>query len=425
MSFSIRGTVTDAGSGQPASGVNLRLVAAQDVLGDVAGAAADGQDYTWSQVIDGAEVPDSAAGRFRDAAYEQFVAGDVPAAMLSRMDFYAAVEDWNPALADSGHLFQPGQFYFLPTTQDGPEYALNTTTDGNGGYSFDGLQTAGVYGLIVSMAGMSSYSAAQIYAAMVANDGATFNWPPLRVTMPAPPPPEDALFTMHTLEQNLTPAQRRFVECAINMAASNERDAYDFLATLHSPLNPNLNLQTLTNGWAFRHNPNHKYYKDIDCADLASASYGYAFGYAPTWKVTDPTGAGFTGPSAANFYNPANLSSGLGSVLAVSDRLHSLPLDDDWRPGDLIVHWPDDSDDAQSIPEHVNMYVGSFNGTDREGNRRDATGERMVVNTSLDTGDPSDIWGPQDAILYLSDVVKRGGSGFARHQHVRITDLFR
>ncbi len=423
MSFSIAGMVQDASSGVPLTGATVRLVAAQNLLGGRGGAQPTGRKYTWSRVINGGDVA-APPNNFRFTCYQKFVQPTIPASDLSQQDFIDGVLDWNPNLNDTGKLFVEGKFYFIPTEDGGPELQLTTTSDGSGNYHFDGLTQPGVYGFIVENNGyVSSHTALQIFPPEVANQ----NPPPtIRLDLKIAPQPPSNL-RMRTLESDLNPAQQRFVECAINLITDDERKAYDFLPQLHPFQNPNLDLQPFCTGWLGRSPDLKRLFqdKDIVCADLPSFCYAYAFGHGPQWTVRDRSGGGSnkTNPHCANYYYPANLTSGSG-IQALSGFVPNLPLDASWRPGDLIVFWAESPAQVQQglvIPLHVNVYVGKFAGTDLDG--RTWTGSvPMVVNTSLnDTSGGIDRWGPKVATFPLANALQ--GFGFHTIQHVRLTDL--
>lgn len=407
MSFSIEGNVVDSSNGQPLRVATVRLVAAQSVMNGVVGAQPSNQPYTWSRVING-----SAVGAFpnnrRSDCYARFVQNTIPASVLSDNAFYAQVLVWNPQLVGDGNRFVPGKFYYIPTSDGGPQFELRGSSDGSGHYCFTGLQQAGTYGLLVEKDGYAqSDHGLPVFPPQIANQ----NPPPtIEVNLsasPVAPPPSQRISSTEPGLGGLPQAVQTAVQQALMLITNDETKAYDSLPP---------NLQALAFG--FGKPPGNVNYKDLVCADLPSICYAAARGLAPAWPSQDPTGRGFTNSHCANFYRPYPGTNDR-SLQAISDRVPSLAVGDDWKPGDVIIFWLNGS----IIPDHMNMYVGRFQGTDLDGTNH-PDGDRWVINTSLNTGDPGDTWGPRVATFRLAGVITPR-FGFATMQHVRLLDLWR
>ncbi len=408
MSFSIAGNVTERSSGQPLVGATVRLVAAQSLLAGLGGAQPSNQPYTWSRVINGSDVG-AAPNNHRYNCYIEFVQNAIPATMLSANAFYDQALQWNPQLGGDGNLFLPDKFYNIPTTDGGPQFELRTNADGNGHYRFDGLQQAGVYGLIVEQNGYIITPQGQtVYPPQIVNQNPL---PTIVVNLsaplaPPPPPPSQRIWSTEPGFSGLPIAVQRATQQALLLITNDETKAYDTLPP---------SLQMLVYGYGKP--PGDIHYKDFVCADLPSIGYAAALGRNPAWASQDPTGNGYTNSHCANYYRPYPGSND-GSLQAISGQVATLSLGEDWRPGDVIIFWLRGS----VIPDHVNMYVGRFQGTDLDGaNHPD--GEPWCINTSMNTGDANDTWGPRVQPFRLADVVR--GFGFAAMQHVRLLDLWR
>jgi hypothetical protein len=405
MSFSIKGSVVDSSSGQLLSGATVRLVAAQDLLGGVGAAQPSDQPYTWSRVINGSDVGAFPNNRRFDC-YVKFVQPIIPTNVLSDNAFYAQVLQWDPQLIADGNRFVPGKFYFIPTTSGGQQFEISGSSDGSGHYRFDGLQQAGVYGLMVDVDGYApGRHGVQVFPPQIVNQ----NPPPtIEINLSVAPalPPSQRILSTEPGFSGLPTAVQRAVQQALLLITNDETKAFDSLPP---------NLQALAYG--FGKPQSSVNYKDIVCADLPSICYAAALGHAPAWRSQDPSGHGFTNSHCANFYRPyAGIND--DSLQAISAPVASLAINDDWKPGDVIIFWLNGS----LIPDHVNMYVGRFQGTDLDGTNH-LDGEPWVINTSMNTGDPGDTWGPRVATFRLANVVR--GFGFASMQHVRILDLWR
>ncbi len=408
MSFSIEGNVADRSNGQPLAGATVRLAAAQGLLAGVGGAQASNQPYTWSRVINGSDVG-AAPNNHRYNCYIKFVQNIIPANVLSANAFYDQVLQWNPHLTSDGNLFLPGKFYVVPTSEGGPQFEMRASADGNGHYRFDGLQQAGVYGLIVEQNGyIASPHGLQIFPPQIVNQNppptieVNLSAPP----MPPPPPPSQRIWSTEAGFSGLQVAVQRATQQALLLITNDETKAYDTLPP---------SLQMLAYGYGKP--PGSVNYKDLVCADLPSICYAAALGHNPAWGSQDPTGRGFTNSHCANYYRPYPGTND-NSLQAISDQVATLSLADDWKPGDVIIFWLRGS----VIPDHVNMYVGRFQGTDLDGNNH-PDGEPWCINTSMNTGDPGDTWGPRVQPFRLANVVR--GFGFAAMQHVRLLDLWR
>lgn len=401
MSFGIAGVVHDGGSGVRLTGATVKLVAAQNVLGAVGAAQPSEQPYTWSKVINGSDVGVFPNNRRYDC-YAAFVQNVIAANVLSDRDFYDEVLVWNPQLGGDGNRFVAGKFYFIATTEGGQQFEMTTSSDGSGHFRFDGLEQAGVYGLIAVKDGyLPTKKGLQIFPPQIADQN-----PPPTIELglgltPTPNPPQQRIFSTEPGVAAMPQAVQRAVQQALLLITNDEKKAFDTLPP---------DLQKLAYGYG---KPPGISFKDLVCADLPSICYAAALGHGPTWLSQ----GNCTGSHCANYYRPIPGVND-NSLQAISGRVGNLSVNDDWKPGDVIVYWPANS----NSPAHVNLYVGRFQGVDLDGVNH-PNGERYVLNTSQNIDDPSDKWGPKVAFFRLVDCVQ--GFGFATRQHVRISDLWR
>jgi hypothetical protein len=269
-------------------------------------------------------------------------------------EFMQAVVERNPTLRDDSYVFKADKTYVLPENRTKPLYYLFASTDQAGCYAFEELTTPGDYELVVQASGYHPYRERLALQAETVRDitltslGSRMasDWPGY-VTAPI--------------------KVQKLIDQALNMLG-DDPDVFDLL----SP-----ELQKLATG-SFYPDPLHFHHKDIVCADLVTICL-HAAGIDHDWQVTEPPGTPYNTSYAANYYRPA----------PNHPKLRKVADDEDWLPGDILIYWNGNLDSERVL--HVNLYVGSFSGTDLSGNVYPPSKGYDVVNASIDHIDPNGV----------------------------------
>jgi len=406
MSFFFEGMVLDAKSGQPLAGAKVYLAGSQATLGDVPGAVATGKAFSWTKLLPGSAVG-APPNNYRYAAYAALVQPTISVAELTFPTFRDLVLDRNPELAADGNLFQPNKVYLLPTKENGPEFVLEAETNEAGAFSFSGLSQSGAYGFEAEKEGYQNYFASSsVFDSMITQPQASIELS-LRLTKLPPAAPALRINSTEPNFASLPAAVQKFVQCALLLITDNEAKAYDYL--------PQLAPQLVGMPYGA---VNNKFDKDFVCADLPSICYAYAFGHAPNWRSLNPEDGNPQNPHQANFYLPGGQNGDhlatIGGPVSSDGNLRG----DDWKLGDLILY----GQTAGGRATHVNVYVGTFFGTDLDNKQQDRRTIPSVVNSSMNVGDDSISRG-----ILVFDLLGAARPQFAGRwaQHVRISDLWR
>ena len=264
---------------------------------------------------------------------------------------------YNPQLNADGRVFQPTKSYLVPQTDTTQRAYLETTTDPQGNYSFTLGEIAATYELQVEI---DNY--ARFVLPLVVNGAITqpiqLVPQPLAVgaTSSGAAPTISASGSVRSTRTDyatMPDKARRVIDMALFMLGDDPQ-VFDALPP---------ELQRMTYGSRFLNNPGDFHYKDIVCADLVSVVFKNA-GLDITW-------GGGAGPSMADYYFPLNN----GKLLEINDP-------SDWLIGDVLVYGPSFTAGRQA--GHVNLYVGSFAGTDRSGRSYALPENNEVVEASMD-----------------------------------------
>jgi hypothetical protein len=125
-------------------------------------------------------------------------------------------------------------------------------------------------------------------------------------------------------------------------------------------------LQRMCYGSVFLNDPSNNHYKDICCGDLVGVALAGA-GLDVRWSA-------YSGNTRrADYYHPHN---GDGKLIEITNP-------NDYLPGDIFVFG---NGDRESTAQHVALYVGPFEGTDRSGHAYPAAKRCEVIEGSLDIG---------------------------------------
>jgi hypothetical protein len=285
-----------------------------------------GQEVAWSRVLTGF------AGSRWDC-WEQQIKGKVP---ITWEEFRDNALVHNPQLSADGRLFQAGKSYMLPDVISTARAYVETTSDANGNYRFEGIAPGAGGILEVSAAGYTP-----VRQPVVVNGD--INQP---ITVKGGGSGVRSALPNYGA---LHPKVRAIIDQALGLLG-DERSVYDSLPA---------NLQQMCYGAQFINDPNNQYYKDIVCADLVSISLAAA-GFNVNWS----SGAN---PHMAQHYAPG------------PDALSEITDDNDWQPGDVMVY----GNHGAARAGHVTLYVGPFQGTDRSGKTYSLSGNNDVVEASM------------------------------------------
>lgn len=265
---------------------------------------------------------------------------------------------YNPQLNADGRMFKAEKTYLAPQTDTTQRAYLESETDTQGNYHFELGGTPATLELQIEV---DDY--ARFVLPLVVNGA---------LTQPIQLMPQTTAPTMATLTPkptgigmsgsvrstradyaNLPEKARRVIDMALFMLGDD--------AAVFDALPPNL--QKMVYGARFLNNPNDFHYKDIVCADLVSVVF--------TGAGMDIKWGGSAGPSMADYY-----------VFNNNPKLVEVTNPNDWLPGDVLVYGP--SFTAGRTAGHVNLYVGSFAGTDRSGRSYALPENNEVVDASMD-----------------------------------------
>lgn len=265
---------------------------------------------------------------------------------------------YNPQLNADGRVFQPAKSYLVPQRDATQRAFLEATTDAQGNYRFELGEVSAIFELQVEI---DDY--ARFVMPLVINGANTQPiqlMPQLTVAASASSGAASSgigisgsVRSTRTDYANLPDKARRVIEMALFMLG-DDGPVFDALPPA---------LQKMPYGARFLNTPGDFHYKDIVCADLVSVVFKGA-GLDIAW-------GGGAGPSMADFYFPA----GNGKLIEIDDP-------NDWLPGDVLVYGP--STTAGRKAGHVNLYVGSFAGTDRSGRSYALPENCEVVEASMD-----------------------------------------
>ncbi|MBC8163080.1 MAG: hypothetical protein H7Z42_17885 [Roseiflexaceae bacterium] len=408
--FSLSGRVVRSTDVAPLAGVAVRLHGSAATLGDVAGAQAlpVGRQVTWTRPLNGfagtrwdcwtnqvqGQVPGITWDAFRDGAlrhnpqlngdgrlfkadqtyllpeeralppfawtrplsgfagtrwecWEQQLRDRVPG--LTWDGFRDGALQYNPQLNADGRLFKAERSYLLPQPDVTPQAFLQTETDAQGNYRFELGGLAGLFELQVEV---DEYARAVL--PVMVNGHVT---QPVQLT-PAAAPASTGIGGSGSVRSarpdyaSLPEKARRVIDMALFMLGDDPA-TFDALPA---------HLQKMIYGARFLGDPNSFHYKDIVCADLVSVVFAGA-GLDIKW--------GPAGPSMADYY----VADGNAKLIELTDP-------NDWLPGDVLVYGP--SFTAGRKAGHVNLYVGSFAGSDRSGRSYALPENCEVVDASMD-----------------------------------------
>ena len=307
--------------------------------------------YSWTRSLTGF------AGTRWDC-WEKQIKGRVPG--LTWDEFRDAALLYNPQLNGDGRLFKAEKSYVVPQTDTTPRAYLEAETDAQGGYRFE-VATAATFEVQVEVDDYARFVLPVMVNGVVTQ--------PIQLTAaaaatPATPTiapvanPSTGIGTSGSMRSarpdyvSLPDKVRRVIDMALFMLGDDPA-VFDALPA---------NLQKMTYGARFLSDPNNFHYKDIVCADLVSVVFAGA-GLDIAW-------GGGAGPSMADYYVP-----GSPKLIEISDP-------NDWLPGDVLVYGPPTTPGRKA--GHVNLFVGSFAGTDRSGRSYALPENCEVVDASMD-----------------------------------------
>lgn len=267
---------------------------------------------------------------------------------------------YNPQLNGDGRMFKPEKTYLVPQTDTTQQAFLETETDAGGNYRFELGSTAATFELQIEVDDFAWF-----VLPLVVNGAIT---QPVQLMPQASAPVALSVATFKptgigasgTVRStrpdyaSLPEKARRVIDMALFMLG-DDAQVFDALPA---------NLQKMVYGARFLNKPNDFHYKDIVCADLVSVVFTSA-GFDIVW-------GGNAGPSMADYYVFNN----------TNPKLTEVTNPNDWLPGDVLVYGP--STTAGRTAGHVNLYVGSFAGTDRSGRTYALPENNEVVDASMD-----------------------------------------
>jgi hypothetical protein len=351
--LSLAGRIVRSTDYEPVAGATVALSGPAEELGALAGAQPQaGAHLAWTRTVSGFDGD-------LYSAWEHF-ARDV----IAWPEFRTAARSFNPHLDEDEPRFEAELVYSLPELDPVARAALTTSSDDEGRYALALGVTPFIGELQITAPGYAAL------ALLVAVNGAAIQSvalnPLLEVEAPAPvlgeaeatPLPANVPGGVRSARPDYATLPRQ-IQLVIDWGLFMLGDDQAVFNALPA------NLQSMCHGAKYLADPTHRYHKDICCADLVSVvlkAAGFDIAFGNQW-----------GPSAAQYYYPDG-----------NPKLVEIPIDqNDWLPGDILVYGPHNSDPKRQAG-HVNLYVGSFAGTDRSSIAYPLSGKFEVLDASID-----------------------------------------